>query len=72
MRHFLTIENGKLVDYPDYSDTPVEVTSVQQLQAMMEADPLTRIMCSSSIDFPEEYTSDPVVLELVAALWSAD
>ena len=67
MKHFLTIEDGKLFNYPDIAgDQRVEVTDEAQLLALLNESPW--IACSSSIDFPAEYTSDANVLRLVALI----
>jgi hypothetical protein len=69
MATFLTIDKGRLVadvsTVLDGDPSWVEVTSVEHLAALAGED---GFVVSSSIDFPEEYTSDPAVLALVAAL----
>jgi hypothetical protein len=64
--HFLTIEDGKLFDYPNIrTDERVEVTTHEQLVDIVNNGD---VGCSSSIDFPTEHTTDPAVLALVASL----
>jgi hypothetical protein len=57
---FLTIEDGRL-----WLDN-VEVTSLAHYLELVAGAPV--VMASSSVDFPEEYTSDPAVLATVAAI----
>lgn len=64
---YLTIENGKLVGYKagdGMGETPVIIETADHLEAVLNRD----TMCSSSVDFAHEYTSDPNVLALVAMI----
>lgn len=65
-KHFLTIENGKLVDYIDRSETPIVVNDMKHLHKLVEGD--EDIMCSSSMDFPNEHTHDAAVLDMVSRI----
>lgn len=71
----LTITNGKVTIGHSGGKKHV-INSVEEFvkyvkrkakAAKCEPDDLI-IMCSSSMDFPKEYTSDPAVLKLVRAL----
>jgi hypothetical protein len=61
----LSLDNGKLVAY-DRNDAPLVLDTDAKLDAFLAAN--DEFLVSSSIDFPTEYTSDPVVLALVARL----
>lgn len=79
MKFYLTIEDGKLVCHHGSSDlgfekkvTPIE--SKEDLIALLartaadcgipEEDLI--VLSSSTLDFPDEYTTDPAVLKLAA------
>lgn len=65
-RDYLSIKDGKLV-----LETPtgqlVEITSLDHLAEVASGD---SVMCSSSIDFPEDDTSDPAVIAMCRELRS--
>jgi hypothetical protein len=63
---FLTIENGKLVTKSDDGVTTV-IDTFDKLKEALSTDGL---MASSSVDFPEEYTTDPKTL--VLCTWLAN
>jgi hypothetical protein len=67
---FLTITGGKLMAADEPTGTPVEVTTAAELAAVTAT--TDGVWCSSSIDFPEEHTSDPNVLALVKLLHEAN
>ena len=62
---FLTIEDGKLVLYRD--DAAKLITNVEEADAIVTeaAERGIPLMRSSSLDFAEEYTSDPMTIALV-------
>jgi len=62
---FLSIEDGKLVAY-DHADHQSVITTAQDVEVLLRKD--EDISRSSSLDFPEEYTTDPMVLALVTYL----
>jgi hypothetical protein len=62
---FLTIENGQFVAY-DNADHQTVISTAQELEVLLRRD--EDISRSSSLDFPEEYTTDPIVLALVTYL----
>ena len=62
MRPYLTIRDGKLVC--EIGDDSTVVTSLAQLVTLAP----DGCLCSSSIDFPEDCTTDPVVLEVCRQL----
>jgi hypothetical protein len=65
---FLTIENGRLVVEQDgVRSVVVDRASMDSLLREAEDNDLM-VMGSSSLDFPEEYTTDPDVLALVGYL----
>jgi hypothetical protein len=61
----LDIENGKLVQIGK-DDIARVISTAQDLERLLRQD--VDISRSSSLDFPEEYTSDPIVLALVTYL----
>lgn len=66
---FLTIEDGKLVSY-DGNEVKTVLDTVEKLYSRL-GEALTTgtdVMRSSSLDFPEEYTTDPTTLILVKCL----
>lgn len=62
---YLTIcESGDLIlDLRDGEETPV-ITSAEQLQRLAPHG----CNCSSTVDFPEDYTTDPAVIALCREL----
>jgi hypothetical protein len=58
-RNFLTIEEGKLVVIFN-DETRRVIETIEQLNDVAEGG----ILCSSTIDFPEEATSDPNVIAM--------
>jgi hypothetical protein len=61
MRAYVTIDNaGRLVCEPHRDAQPVVITSAEQLEALCP----DGFLASSSVDFPDEYTADPVVIEI--------
>lgn len=62
---FLTIEDGKLTAIED-GGARVVIDTDAKLDALLTLH--EDFLVSSSIDFPTEYTSDPVVLALVARI----
>lgn len=79
MNFYLTIKDGKLVCHHGVSPVGFEkkvtiIESKDQLIALLAQTAVAcgipeedlTVMSSSTLDFPEEYTTDPAVLELVA------
>jgi hypothetical protein len=62
--HLLSIVDGKLVVYDRHDNISAVIDTDAKLDAFLAAN--DEFLVSSSIDFPTEYTSDPVVLALVA------
>ena len=61
---FVTVENNQLLAYPNGGDAAIVIT---RENAYLLAD--VAFSVSSSIDFPEEYTTDADVLALVKELF---
>ena len=63
-RFFLTIEDGKLV--LDHSDrrTTGSKTHITSLSVLWNIVQDQNFLCSSSIDFPDEYTTDQNVITM--------
>lgn len=64
--YFMTVnDDGKLIlsmrRQDDTSDVDVVITSMEQLRNLAGEN---QIMCSSTVDFPEEYTEDPKVIAM--------
>lgn len=53
---YLSIKGGKLILEPSDGSAPVEIKSMEQLPG--------EFLVSSSVDFPEEWSSDPEVIKL--------
>lgn len=61
---FLRISNNKLI-LEDLREEQLEITSLSQLfDAIESAD---YVLCSSSIDFPEDETNDPNIIAICTA-----
>lgn len=45
--------------------------TVEALIEWLDRNGMSRVMCSSSLDFPEEFTSDPAIIKLAEALRNA-
>ena len=63
----LTVHDGKLVVMNGSDNVVAVVTSVEEFNALAEANGGSMLV-SSSVDFPEESTSDPVVIALANAI----
>src|SRR5262245_35192122 len=75
-RIFMTIEDGQLKAYTGRSDKGLTLTAANYEDFFLKAAAAfsietedLQLLCSSSIDFPEEFTSDPAVLALVKRLF---
>jgi hypothetical protein len=63
MTAYITINaDGRLIC--KIADRTVVITSIEQLAELCPEGAL----CSSSVDFPEDYTTDPVVLDICREL----
>jgi hypothetical protein len=62
MTAYVTIDrDGRLVCEPHgQADERIVITSAEQLEALCPEG----FLASSTVDFPDEYTSDPVVIEI--------
>lgn len=62
---FLTVENNALVAYFGNNDTVPVVITRENVNLLEGQD----VLCSSSIDFPAEHTTDAAVLTLIGELF---
>jgi hypothetical protein len=62
--HFLTFLDGRLT-LTSGGSTPRPVTRIEDLAVVGDEDVL---LCSSSIDFPEEYTTDATLIAICRKL----
>lgn len=65
---YLTLSGGSL--WARYNDRKDIITSVDGLITLMRETGIERVSCSSSLDHPEEYTSDPSTIALCEQLRS--
>jgi hypothetical protein len=64
----LTFDDGKLV-VKEHGTVVARITSIEEFNAACAAND-GRMMCSSSVDFPHEYTTDPALIALCAEIRS--
>lgn len=67
MKHYMTVSEGKIVARTYEDDRQVAevvLRSMEDFYEYMRKNGIKDIMCSSSLDFPNEFTSDAATIEL--------
>jgi hypothetical protein len=67
---FLTIVNDKVM--LEIGGRKNAIESVKQFKGLVANHGAENVMCSSSIDFPEDFTSNPATIKLAKALAKAE